>query len=360
MTRGPAKFHWRLLQGGENQGITRASQYHIPETALPDLPAQIAFCQAAEASGIDSVLVDLNFAKPDPIALSTALAVKTRSLKFIIAARSGLLSPTLFTQQINTLSTVANGRVSLNIVAGHSPAEQRSYGDFLPHDERYQRTEEFLAICHGLWARTGGVTFAGRYFRTEDARLATPFIADTRTPEIFVAGNSDDSRRLAAKWGTCWMRLADTPANVAASAAPVLAQGIAVGVRLSVIAAPTDREAREQAAALVAGLDRTRGDGVRERAFVESTDSVSIKATYDLAASEWLTGWLWTGAVRSHGAPAIALVGGPDTIAAAILEYVRAGVSQFIFSGWPKLDSMVYFGGQVLPRVRELEQVAGC
>jgi len=358
MTGTGAKFHWRLLQGGEGQGATRAAQNSARAAALPDLPAQIAFCAAAEQSGIDSVLVDLNFAKPDPVALTTALAVRTASLKFIVAARSGLLSPTLLTQQINTVSTLAPGRVSLNIVAGHSPAEQRTYGDFLPHDERYRRTDEFLAICHGLWERSGGVTFSGQYFRTEDAKLNTPFLGDARMPEIFIAGNSDESRRLAERWGTCWMRLADTPASTAAAVAPVLANGVAAGLRLSIIAAPSDEEARRNAASLVAGV--ARDDGGRERAFVGASDSVSIRQTFDLAESEWLTSCLWTGAVRSHGAPSIALVGGPETVAAGIHEFIRAGVSHFIFSGWPKLDSMLFFGRHILPRVRELEQAVTC
>ena len=354
------KFHWRLLQGGEKEGVTRAAQFGLRATALPDLAAQTAFCLAAEESGIDSVLVDLNIAKPDPITLATALAVRTRRLKFIIAARSGLLSPTLFTQQINTLSTLAPGRVSLNIVAGHSPAEQRSYGDFLPHDERYERTEEFLAICHGLWAQSGGVTFAGKYFRTEDAKLNTPFVADAISPEIFVAGNSDASRRLAEQWGTCWMRLGDAPANVSASVAPVLAAGRTAGLRLSIISAPTDAEARQKAAAVLETLDAERDHREGERAFVERSDSVSIKTTYDLAASEWLTSTLWTGAVRSHGATTMALVGGPAAVAAGILEFARAGISHFIFSGWPKLDSMIFFGEHILPLVRAQEGADAC
>jgi alkanesulfonate monooxygenase len=356
----PVKFHWRLLQGGETDSLTRAAQASLSETARPDLPAQVAFCRAAEESGIESVLVDLNVAKPDPIALATALAVRTRRLKFIVAARSGLLSPTLFTQQINTLSTLAHGRVSLNIVAGHSPAEQRAYGDFLPHDERYDRTDEFLAICHGLWARTGGVTFAGKYFRTEDAKLNTPFVAETASPEIFVAGNSDQSRGLATKWGTCWMRLGDAPDKIAASVAPVLDAGIAAGLRLSIISAPTDDEARLKAAAVLESLDTARGDRASERVFVERSDSVSIKTTYDLAESEWLTPCLWTGAVRSHGAPTMALVGGPATVASGILEFARAGVSHFIFSGWPKLDSMLFFGRHILPLVRAQEPAGVC
>jgi alkanesulfonate monooxygenase len=65
---------------------------------------------------------------------------------------------------------------------------------------------------------------------------------------------------------------------------------------------------------------------------------------------------LWTGLVRSHGAPAIALVGSADEIAAALIDFKLAGVSQFILSGWPKAESMQFFGEEVLPRVGRLDQ----
>jgi alkanesulfonate monooxygenase len=65
--------------------------------------------------------------------------------------------------------------------------------------------------------------------------------------------------------------------------------------------------------------------------------------------------WLWTGLVRSHGAAGMALVGDPDELASALLEYGRAGVSQFIISGWPKLEEMQFFGEHVVPRVRARE-----
>src|SRR5437773_2048398 len=97
----PLRFHWRLVQGGEGSRLTRAKELRIRETALPDFDSQLEYCLRAEESGIDSVLVDLNFAKPDPITLSMALGTATTKLTFLIAARSGLLSPTLFTQQIN-------------------------------------------------------------------------------------------------------------------------------------------------------------------------------------------------------------------------------------------------------------------
>ena len=64
---------------------------------------------------------------------------------------AGLIQPAPFVQQINTLSGLIGGRVALNIVAGSSTAEQRGYGDFLEHDDRYARAEEFLHVCKSFW-----------------------------------------------------------------------------------------------------------------------------------------------------------------------------------------------------------------
>ena len=52
---------------------------------------------------------------------------------------------------------------------------------------------------------------------------------------------------------------------------------------------------------------------------------------------------------------AITLVGSPEELASAFLEYKRIGVTQFIIAGWPKLDEMMIFGREVMPLVREAE-----
>ena len=95
----------------------------------------------------------------------------------MVAARPGLMSPTLFVQHVNTFSTLAQGRISLNIVAGHSPEEQRYYGDHLAHDDRYERLEEWLRICLAFWKGEGTVEHSGKYYRIEGGRLNTPFWA---------------------------------------------------------------------------------------------------------------------------------------------------------------------------------------
>jgi len=351
------RFHWRLLQRGEQSGVTRAGQTDSIETGLPDLPAQVNFCRRAEESGIDSLLVDINFAKPEPMMLATALGIKTRAVTFMVAIRSGVISPTLFAQQVNTLSALTNGRVSLNVVAGHSPDEQHFYGDWLSHDERYARTAEFLEICRGLWNRNGGVNFRGKYLQVEDARINTPFVSPSRTsPEIFVGGGSDSARDLALRYGTCWIRLGATPRNVASAVGAVLNADKELGLRLSIVCENSRKEALRAAQEVVASAESKLRNSQEERRFVQESDSCSIRSRYAVAESEWLTPWLWTGAVRTHGAPAMALVGTPSTVASAILEYKRVGVTHFVFSGWPKREAMIRFGREVLPIVRELER----
>jgi alkanesulfonate monooxygenase len=352
------KFHWRLLQGGETGAASRAAMALRADTARPDLAAQTAFCRKAEELGFTGLLVDIGATKPDPIVLASALGLGTRSIEFIVACRSGLQSPAVFVQQINTLSALTDGRVSLNVVAGHSPAEQRFYGDSLDHDERYARTGEFLAICEAFWRHDKPVNHRGRYFTVENGELGSTFVSPYRhRPELLIAGGSAQARELALAHGDCWMRLPEPPAALEAAARAILAAGKTVGLRLSVIAAKTHAAALEIAHALRAGADRTVPERHLERNFIARSDSTSFKALYQASeTTEWLTPVLWTGLVRSHGAPAIALVGSADEIAAALIDFKRAGVSQFILSGWPKVESMQFFGEEVLPRVGRLDQ----
>ena len=133
-----------------------------------------------------------------------------------------------------------------------------------------------------------------------------------------------------------------------------LQEGV-VPVALDLLLFQSREEALHAAYGLLAGLDPSLRDGEKEKRFMLKSDSVSICETYALAEKEWLNPWLWTGAVRTHGAPAVALVGSYQEVAQALIDYARVGVTQFILSGWPKLDEMILFGREVLPRVRKLE-----
>lgn len=346
------RFHWRLPLAGE-EGEAGTAVPGTPASALPDFAAHVRFCRLAESFGIDSLLMACGWYLPDPIPVAAALGAATERIRFLVACRSGLLSPTAFVQQVNTLAALTGGRVSLNMVIGHSVEEQRSYGDFLSHDERYHRSDEFLTVCRALWrppGEGGEVDFSGRYFQIERARLGTPFLADGRTaPEIYLGGGSPLSREVALKHADCWLRLGGTPESVRDDAREMRERGIDTGIRLSLVIRPTREEAVEAAYELAGQGDREKVS----RMFVRSSDSASMKTTFDQGdEASWPRPWLWTGAVASRGPSAVCLVGTPEEIAGAVREYAEAGVNQFIFSGWPNSETLRCFGEEVLPRIR--------
>ncbi|MCI0488172.1 MAG: LLM class flavin-dependent oxidoreductase [Blastocatellia bacterium] len=348
------RFHWSLSQAGDK---FRRSQATKEMSGLPSFEAQVDLCRRAEECGIDSMLMAIGFSRPDPLLLSTAIGMETSRIKFMVACRAGLISPAAFVQQINTLSTLIQGRVHINMVCGHTPHELRYYGDFLTHDERYDRTDEFLTVCRAFWNGREPVNFEGKYYRVEDGRLNTPFISDEReAPEIYLGGNSEKAAELAVTHASCLWRFADAPMRVRPAIAPVLEKGTEVGLLVALIARPTREESLRAAGSLIENFGAETKQVHRE--FARKSDSVAFTSTYKLAESAesaWLTPYLWTGAVPYLGAPAIALVGSFEDIATALMEYKEIGISQFLFLGWPDIEEMTFFGSGVLPLIRKQE-----
>jgi alkanesulfonate monooxygenase len=348
------RFHWSLSSVGDKLRRTRAM---TAMSGLPHLAEHAAFCRAAEECGIDALLMAFGFTRPDPLAYSVALAARTQKIRFLVAVRSGICAPTYFVQQINTLSALSDGRVCVNIVAGRAPDELRYYGDFLSHDERYARTDEFWTICHALWRGEGPVSFAGTHYRVEDARINTPFVsAGASRPQVYLGGASEQATALAMRHADCLLTFPDAPEKLAPRIRPVLDSGTEVGLLVTLISRPSRAEAIEAARAVVAEA----GEHAREvhGANLSRSDSVGWANTYRLAehGSQWPTRYLWTGAVPYLGPPSIALVGSPDDIVEAIEAYQEIGVTQFLFTGHPDLEQMTFFGKEILPMVRRREQ----
>jgi alkanesulfonate monooxygenase len=358
------RFHWMFPKGGEVSMKTAQETSRVATTkrnspaAIPDMAGWTRFARAAEESGIESVLLSFSRYEPDTILIACAMGRATSTLKYIVAYRSGLIQPAPFVQQINTLSGLIGGRVALNIVAGSSTAEQRGYGDFLEHDDRYARADEFLSICRSFWDANGvdGVDFEGRYYRVERGKLHAPFEApDRRAPEVYVAGHSEQAVQLAVSKGDAWVRLIDTPEKLAPAVASARAQGIEVCLRCCVIC----RETRDEAIAAANALKPAEEIEKQERAILKSSDS---KTLHDALAAADDVGWmgqnLYAGLVPYYGSSCITLIGSPDELAGRFLEYKNIGVTQLIIAGWPKLDEMVRFGRDVLPLVRQKENAS--
>ena len=349
-----------LPKGGEVGMKTAQETSRVATTkasspaALPDMEGWVRFARCAEEAGIESVLLSFSRYEPDTIFIACAVGQATTKLKFIVAYRMGLMQAATFVQQINTLSGLIGGRVSLNIVAGSSALEQRGYGDFLDHDERYARAEEFLSVCHSFWANRGEVSFSGKYCRIDKGKIFTPFQAPDRTvPEIYISGHSEQAQHLALAQGSCYLRLIDTPEKLRPIVRHFRDNGVEVCLRLCVICRPTMEEAIAAAQALLPPEEIER----QERKILSSSDSQTLKEA--LAAADdvgWMNRNLWAGLVPFYGSSAITLIGTPQDLALAFMEYKEIGVTQFIIAGWPKLDEMMIFGREVLPLVREAER----
>jgi alkanesulfonate monooxygenase len=357
------RFHWMLPKAGEvAMGSARAAaRYRIDSASKPspasevDIPGWSRFASQAEESGIDSVLISFSRHEPDPMLAACALGRETDRLKFIVAFRAGLMQPVAFVQQVNTLSQLIGGRVSLNLVAGSSREEQRGYGDLLAHDERYERAGEFLAVCHSLWRKRDGseVNFDGAYYQVESGSLRSRFLATDRPePEIYVSGHSDQARRLARAQGSCWLRVIDTPEKLRAQVLSAREGGIEVCLRLCIVCRPT----REEAVRFLETLLPDDDTNARARLAASKNDSRMYQEASAAVGDSWLTPQLWLGFAPLYGPVWTTLVGTPEEIAGALLEYQRIGVTQFIISGWPELDEMVIFGREVVPLVREAEE----
>ncbi|QUQ67844.1 LLM class flavin-dependent oxidoreductase [Kutzneria sp. CA-103260] len=84
------------------------------------LPAEtdpVTFCRTAEAAGIDQALLPAAFQRPDPVAPATHIASATKEIGLMVCPRTDMRSPTHLVRQVNTVSAVTNGRVSVVGVA---------------------------------------------------------------------------------------------------------------------------------------------------------------------------------------------------------------------------------------------------
>jgi alkanesulfonate monooxygenase len=350
------RFHWSLPGSGVKNRL-RGAHARAGVDPLADLPAQQDFCVRAEDAGIDSILLPIGFQRPDPITLAGVFGTGTKRVTFMVAARSGIVSPTYFVQQINTVSAVTGGRVSINVVLGHTSSELRYYGDFLDHDERYRRTDEFWTICDALWREEFPVDFSGEFLTVEGARVNDHFVAPERTrPEVYFSGSSELAVQIAAKHGDSLLCIAEPPDDLAGRIRPALDAGIEATIVCTQISRPTRDEA-VRAAYDIAAAAGEKGKAVQQSWRKETAESEGFRRAYELSErdSAWATPYLWSGLVPFMGPPSVALVGGPDEIIEAIFEYKRIGVTQFLFQGRPDLDTMIFFGEEILPRIRQRE-----
>src|SRR5690606_25389668 len=169
-------FHWFLPTQGDSRGLV-ADGDPADASAWRSRPPSAGYltqiARAAEDLGFEGVLTPTGAWCEDAWITTAIVLGAVQRLKFLVAFRPGLVSPTLAAQMAATYQRLSGGRLLLNVVTGGESAEQRSYGDFLDKEARYARTDEFLQIVTRLW-EGDTVTFRGAHLTVEEAVLHQP------------------------------------------------------------------------------------------------------------------------------------------------------------------------------------------
>jgi alkanesulfonate monooxygenase len=355
------RFHWFLPTNGDGRdivggghGIGTGARGAIRPATLGYL-GQIA--RSAEQLGFEAALTPTGAWCEDAWLTTAMLTEVTERLKFLVAFRPGLVSPTLAAQMAATFQRHSGGRLLLNVVTGGEQAEQQAYGDFLGKAARYERCAEFLDIVTRLW-RGQTVSVTGRHLAVDGARLSR---LPAPVPELYFGGSSAEAGPVAARYSDVYLTWGEPPPAVAeklswiSSLADLAGRPVRFGIRLHVISRDTADEAWRQArqlldgvpasmiAAVQAGLATSESEGQRRMRALHGGSLTDLEVSPNL----------WAGVGLLRGGAGTALVGSHAEVADRILEYADLGISEFILSGYPHLEEAYWFGEGVLPLLRQ-------
>ena len=248
------KLHWFLPTGGDSRDVLPDADRPGQRAPDRDYLAQVAL--AAEAHGFDAMLTPCGTGCEDAWITTASLVPVTSSIRFLVAFRPGLLSPTLAAQMASTYQRMSGGRMLVNIVTGAEPRELHRFGDYADKATRYERTGEFLAVMRAAWSGEP-FDFEGDHYTVTGA--TTRAVPDP-VPEIYFGGASDDAKAVAAAHADVYLVWGEPPEAAqrqlldVRDRAAALGRELRYGIRFHVIARPTADEAWAAADGLLAGI----------------------------------------------------------------------------------------------------------
>ncbi|WP_442853603.1 dimethylsulfone monooxygenase SfnG [Arthrobacter sp. RIT-PI-e] len=316
----------------------------------------------AEDAGFEYALSQTRYAasygadkQHEATSFSLALLAATEKLKVIAAVHPGMWHPGVLAKFIITADHISNGRAAVNIVSGWLKDEFVNFGlEWLEHDERYVRTEEFIRVLRGLWTEEG-YSQAGKYYDINDFTLSPPpvDVPGRAHPEIFFGGNSTAAQSTAGRVADWYFSngkdLEGFKENIAGVRASAAAAGRRprYGLNGFVIARDSEKEARETIREIVAKAHRPAVEGFRDAVQEAGASTRDGKGMWADSSFEDL--------VQYNDGFRTRLIGTPEQIAERIVEYKLIGVNLLLTCYLHFQEEVAAFGTDILPIVRELE-----
>jgi alkanesulfonate monooxygenase len=316
--------------------------------------------KAHEYADFDRALLAFHADAPDSLQVGQHAASVTDRLGIFIAHRPGFTAPTVLARQFATLDQLYKGRISINVITGGEQRELARDGNRVADkDERYARTNEFLDIVRLEWTSREPFNYKGEHYTVENG---FSHVKPERGIDVYVAGASDAAIEVAGRhadifalWGETYDQVRDLTGRVSAAAAR---HGRKPEFSLSFrpILADTEEAAWAKADAYLerakALIDKT---GYR-RGADEPANEGSRRLLAAAAKGPRLDKRLWTAMAQLTGAKgnSTSLVGTPDQVADALVDYYDLGIRTFLIRGFDPLPDVLTYGRDLLPRVRAL------
>ena len=99
---------------------------------------------AVDSLGYYGALLPTGRSCEDAWVTASSLIGETSQMRFLVAVRPGLISPTLAARMAATFDRLSNGRILINVVTGGDPVELAGDGVFEEHNNRYEITDDFF------------------------------------------------------------------------------------------------------------------------------------------------------------------------------------------------------------------------
>jgi alkanesulfonate monooxygenase len=310
-----------------------------------------------EEAGFDRVLIGYFSEAPDGFLVGAHAASVTKRLNFLLAHRPGFVAPPLAARKLATLDQLSGGRLAVHIIAGGSDADQAKDGDWTDHDTRYRRTSEYISLLRRTWTEPVPFNHTGEFFRTEETYSEIRCRQSPHIP-IYGGGGSDAAIRALAShvdvfmlWGEPLKETARFIDRVRHAAA-LSGRNPEFSLSTRPILAATDGAAWDRARAILDRVLINRGS-----APPPNRQNIGSKRLLQAAAAAELHDTcLWTplAAVTGAAGNSTALVGTPETVAKALLEYYKLGATSLLIRGYDPRPDAVQYGEELIPRIRAL------
>ncbi len=337
------------------------SEIHPPSGPILDPDYVVRFARAHEDGGFDRVLVAWHSTHPDALLVASHAAANTTRIGFMVAHRPGFIAPTLAARQFATFDQLSGGRAAIHIITGGNPAEQQQDGDFLDHDPRYARSDEYVGLLRRVWTSETPFDHDGAHYRLRGAFSEIKPVQKPHIP-IYFGGSSDVAIEAAGRhadvyafWGETLDQARETIARVRASAARAGRDPANIRFSLSVrpVLGDTEEAAWARARGILDRIRELRGDRfgkVHPKPESEGSRRLLTAASGGAVRDKRL--WTEVAAAVGAGANTTALVGTPDQVAEALAEYHAIGVTTFLIRGFDPLEDAIAYGRDLLSATR--------